>query len=50
MTNTNNKENIEKLELAINRLDANENVVYFLTYDTKSNPRAWSCARMKNLK
>lgn len=35
-----NKENIEKLELALERLDKNENVVYFLTYDTKNNPRA----------
>jgi len=35
-----NKENIEKLESALERLDKNENVVYFLTYDTKNNPRA----------
>jgi hypothetical protein len=35
-----NKENIEKLESALGRLDKNENVVYFLTYDTKNNPRA----------
>lgn len=33
-------ENIEKLELALERLDKNENIVYFLTYDTKNNPRA----------
>jgi hypothetical protein len=37
---TNNKENIEKLESAIKRLISNESVVYFLTYDTKTNPRA----------
>ena len=36
----NNKENIEKLESALGRLESNENVVYFLTYDTKNNPRA----------
>lgn len=36
----NNKENIEKLESAISRLELNENVVYFLTYDTKNNARA----------
>jgi hypothetical protein len=35
-----NKENIEKLETALGRLDKNENIVYFLTYDTKNNPRA----------
>lgn len=34
------QENIEKLESALERLDKNENVVYFLTYDTKNNPRA----------
>jgi len=34
------KENIEKLESALTRLDTNESVVYFLTYDTKNNPRA----------
>lgn len=33
-------ENIEKLELSLERLDKNENIVYFLTYDTKNNPRA----------
>lgn len=33
-------ENIQKLESALERLDKNENVVYFLTYDTKNNPRA----------
>ena len=31
------KENIEKLESALTRLDTNESVVYFLTYDTKNN-------------
>jgi hypothetical protein len=36
----NNKENIEKLESALGRLESSENVVYFLTYDTKNNPRA----------
>lgn len=36
----NKQENIEKLESALERLDKNENVVYFLTYDTKNNPRA----------
>lgn len=36
----NNKEQIESLESAINRLISNESIVYFLTYDTKTNPRA----------
>lgn len=36
----NNKENLEKLELALDRLNKNESVFYFLTYDTKNNPRA----------
>lgn len=36
----NNKENIEKLEAAIGRLNTKENVIYFLTYDTKNNARA----------
>ena len=35
-----NTENVEKLELALGRLQSNESVVYFLTYDTKTNPRA----------
>jgi hypothetical protein len=35
-----NKENIEKLESALSRLESNESIVYFLTYDTKNNPRA----------
>lgn len=34
------KENIEKLETAFNKIEAKENVIYFLTYDTKNNPRA----------
>jgi len=34
------KENIEKLEIALGKLDAKENVIYFLTYDTKNNARA----------
>lgn len=36
----NNKENIEKLESALGRLNNNESIVYFLTYDSKNNPRA----------
>lgn len=36
----NNKENIEKLELALERLINNDNVIYFLVYDTKNNTRA----------
>lgn len=36
----NNNENIEKLEQALGRINNQENVVYFLTYDTKNNPRA----------
>jgi hypothetical protein len=32
--------NIENLQSAIDRLKTNENVVYFLTYDTKTSPRA----------
>lgn len=34
------KENIEKLEVALERIKNKENIIYFLTYDTKSNPRA----------
>ena len=34
------KENIEKLETALGRLETKENVIYFLTYDTKNNARA----------
>ena len=34
------KENMEKLELALGRLETKENVIYFLTYDTKNNARA----------
>jgi len=36
----NNKENIERLESALSRLENNDSVIYFVTYDTKSNPRA----------
>lgn len=36
----NNKDNIEKLEDALGRLNNDESIVYFLTYDTKNNPRA----------
>jgi glycosyltransferase involved in cell wall biosynthesis len=35
-----NKENIQNLESAINRLETSDNNVYFLTYDTKGNARA----------
>jgi hypothetical protein len=35
-----NQENLEKLESAIGRLKSKENVIYFLTYDTKNNARA----------
>ena len=34
------KENIEKIETSLGRLATKENVVYFLTYDTKNNARA----------
>jgi glycosyltransferase involved in cell wall biosynthesis len=36
----NNKENIEKLESSLGRLATKENVIYFLTYDTRNNARA----------
>ncbi len=36
----NKEENIKKLEESLNRLETNKGVVYFLTYDTKNNPRA----------
>lgn len=36
----NKKENIEKLESALDRLSSDQSVTYFLTYDTKNNPRA----------
>lgn len=36
----NNKENIEKLELSLKNLEDNQNVIYFLVYDTRNNPRA----------
>jgi hypothetical protein len=35
-----NNENIEKLQQALGRLENNSNTIYFLTYDTKNNPRA----------
>ena len=35
-----NQENIEKLESALGRINDAESVVYFLTYDTKTNARA----------
>jgi len=37
---SNKENNIEQLESALSRLDKNENVIYFLVYDTKTNPRA----------
>lgn len=36
----NNKENIEKLESALARLEETKNVVYFVVYDTKNNARS----------
>ena len=35
-----NKENVQKLESSLARLQDKENVIYFLTYDTKNNARA----------
>ena len=35
-----NNENIEKLEQALGRLENQQNTIYFLTYDSKNNPRA----------
>jgi glycosyltransferase involved in cell wall biosynthesis len=35
-----NIENIEKLEAALGKLESSQNVVYFLTYDTRNNARA----------
>ena len=32
--------NTEKLQSSLDRIDKKENVIYFLTYDTKNNPRA----------
>lgn len=32
--------NIEKLQLSLDRIDKKENIIYFLVYDTKNNPRA----------
>ncbi len=36
----NNQANIEKLESALSRLENKNSIIYFLTYDTKNNPRA----------
>jgi len=36
----NKNENLEKLEQALFRLNSDESVIYFLTYDTKNTPRA----------
>ena len=36
----NNKENIEKLSVALEKLNTKTNTIYFLVYDTKNNPRA----------
>ncbi len=36
----NNKENIEKLEQSLSRIETKENNIYFLVYDTKNNARA----------
>ena len=36
----NKQENIEKLETTLLSLHNNDNIIYFLTYDTKNNPRA----------
>jgi len=36
----NKEEQIQKLTEAISRLDGGQSVTYFLTYDTKNNPRA----------
>ena len=35
-----NKENIEKLESSLSKLNTNEHTIYFLTYDTRNNARA----------
>ena len=35
-----NKENIEKLEISLSKLEENKQIIYFLTYDTKNNQRA----------
>lgn len=35
-----NKENIEKLSLALDNLNSKRNIIYFLVYDTRNNPRA----------
>jgi hypothetical protein len=35
-----NKQNIDRLEEAVGRLESKKNKIYFLTYDTKNNARA----------
>ncbi len=35
-----NNENIERLEQSLEKLEQHKNIIYFLTYDTKNNPRA----------
>jgi len=35
-----NTENIEKLQISLDRIMSNENVIYFLVYDTRNNARA----------
>jgi hypothetical protein len=35
-----NKENIEKLSVALDNLNNKKNIIYFLVYDTRNNPRA----------
>lgn len=37
---SNKNENIERLESALGRIENNENTIFFVTYDTKNNPRA----------
>jgi len=40
MTENKENNNKSKIEEAIGRLELNENTIYFLTYDTRNNPRA----------
>jgi len=40
MTTTNKQSTIEILESALNRVEKNESIIYFLVYDTKNNARA----------
>ena len=35
-----NTENIEKLKISLEKIKSNENVIYFLVYDTRNNARA----------